>query len=267
MGVVAEYFNIICEYKKTYGPQTILLMQVGAFFEVYGKTNNMELSSINEFKQICDLNISSRNMSLDGVPVVIAGFKENFVEKYLNKLQDAGFTTIVYVQDEQEKNTTRSLKGIFSPGTYFSTEKTMLTNNTMCIWIDFIDPKLNIIQGKRIEVGMAIIDIYTGKTNVFQFSSMYVKKNPITYDELEHCVSMYNPNEVIIITNMNDGDINDVIHYTNIQSRLVHKVYLNQSTTKHELMAVNCEKKKIPKGNHSTILSFVGFFRIPAAVL
>lgn len=72
-----------------------------------------ELTSILEFTQICDLNIANKNMTLDNDPVIMAGFKDIGIEKFLNKLQDAGFTTIVYVQDEQEKNTTRSLKGIF----------------------------------------------------------------------------------------------------------------------------------------------------------
>lgn len=247
MGIVEEYFTIISKYKKIYGEKTILLMQVGAFFEVYGKKKYNELTSILEFTQICDLNIANKNMTLDNDPVIMAGFKDIGIEKFLNKLQDAGFTTIVYVQDEQEKNTTRSLKGIFSPGTYFSNEKTKLTNNTMCIWIEYIEPKLNIIQGKRVEIGIANIDIYTGKTNVFQFSNMYVKRNPITYDDLERFVSIYNPNEVIIISNMDDSEINDVIQYTNIHSSLIHKVFLNNSTTKHELMANKCEKQTYQK--------------------
>ena len=117
----------------------------------------------------------------------------------------------------------------------------------MCIWIEYIEPKLNIIQGKRVEIGIANIDIYTGKTNVFQFSNMYVKRNPITYDDLERFVSIYNPNEVIIISNMDDSEINDVIQYTNIHSSLIHKVFLNNSTTKHELMANKCEKQTYQK--------------------
>ena len=112
MGIVEEYFTIISKYKKIYGEKTILLMQVGAFFEVYGKKKYNELTSILEFTQICDLNIANKNMTLDNDPVIMAGFKDIGIEKFLNKLQDAGFTTIVYVQDEQEKNTTRSLKGI-----------------------------------------------------------------------------------------------------------------------------------------------------------
>jgi DNA mismatch repair protein MutS len=95
---------------------------------------------------------------------------------------------------------------------------------------------------------MANIDIFTGKTNVFQFSEMYAKKNPITYDELERFISVYNPNEIIIITNMTPHEVEEVIQYANIESRSIHKVFLQsdvdtEPTTKHETMAKKCEKQ------------------------
>jgi DNA mismatch repair protein MutS len=246
--LVEEYFELTNKYKAIYGENTIVLMQVGAFFEVYGTRNNTTSSSIHDFSRICDLNIANKNTCIGQDSVIMAGFKENFIEKYLNKIQAAGFTAIVYVQDEQEKNTTRSLAGIFSPGTYFSTDPSILTNNTMCLWIEYFEPKMKILRGKRIDVGMANIDIFTGKTNVFQFTEMYAKKNPITYDELERFISVYNPNEIIIITNMTPHEVEEVIQYANIESRSIHKVFLQgdvdtEPTTKHETMAKKCEKQ------------------------
>jgi hypothetical protein len=35
MAVVQEYFRLTDQYKREYGPNTILLMQVGSFMEVY----------------------------------------------------------------------------------------------------------------------------------------------------------------------------------------------------------------------------------------
>jgi DNA mismatch repair protein MutS len=254
--LVEEYFDLTNKYKAIYGENTIVLMQVGAFFEVYGTKNNTSPTSIHEFSRMCDLNIANKNMSVGQDPVIMAGFKENFIEKYLNKIQGAGFTAIVYVQDEQEKNAnpTRSLAGIFSPGTFFSNDPSVLTNNTMCLWIEYFEPKLKIVRGKRIDVGMANIDIFTGKTNVFQFSEMYAKKNPITYDELERFVSIYNPNEIIVITNLSAHEVEEVIQYANIESRSIHRVFLQsdananaESATKHESMAKKCEKQTYQK--------------------
>ena len=36
MSVVGDYFARTVAYKSEYGPRTIVLMQVGSFFEVYG---------------------------------------------------------------------------------------------------------------------------------------------------------------------------------------------------------------------------------------
>ena len=64
-----------------------------------------------------------------------------------------------------------------------------------------IDENKVLLKGKFVVVGVANIDIYTGKTSIFQFKEAYVN-NPTTYDELERFISIYNPNEVILINKM-----------------------------------------------------------------
>ena len=50
MALIKEYFELTKKYCDEYGDKTILLMQVGAFFEVYGildkKTNDIILDII-----------------------------------------------------------------------------------------------------------------------------------------------------------------------------------------------------------------------------
>ena len=65
-------------------------MQVGAFFEVYG-INNKELnkitsSKISDFSQICELNIVDKNTCVGKNNVMMAGFKDIMIEKYLRKI-------------------------------------------------------------------------------------------------------------------------------------------------------------------------------------
>ena len=118
-------------------------MQVGAFFEVYGLKNKdtdiISGSQIEDFSKICDLNIADKKSSIGNDTVIMAGFSHYMIDKYLKKLQEAGYTVVVFTQDEQNKNTTRSLAGIYSPGTYFSPDSTHITNNTTCIWINVIE--------------------------------------------------------------------------------------------------------------------------------
>jgi DNA mismatch repair protein MutS len=259
MALVTEYFQLTKQYQTEYGPNTILLMQVGSFFEVYGNTSND--TKILEFSSICELNVVDKNTCVGNHKVSMAGFKDLQLEKYIKKIQEVGFTAVVYVQDESAKNTTRSLAGIFSPGTFFHTDSTVLTNSTTCIWIDLVQQSI-LLKGTFVVVGIANIDIYTGKTSIFQFKEYYIN-NPTTYDELERFISIYNPNEVIIISNLpNENEIDYIINYSGITSNLIHKIHIptisNTSNTKYTQI-INCQKQTYQKEILSTFYKFDDF--------
>jgi DNA mismatch repair protein MutS len=257
MALIKEYFELTKKYQDDYGNNTIVLMQVGSFFEVYGLYNSdkdtLFGSKINDFSQICELNIVDKNTSIGESKVMMAGFKDFSVEKYIKKIQDANFTAVVYVQDEAAKNTTRSLAGVFSPGTYFQTETPNLTNSITCIWVNFVE-NITLLKGKFVVVGIANIDIYTGKTNIFQFKETYMN-NPTTYDELERFISIYNPSEVIFISNLHsEKEMDAVLNYAGITCTMIHKIHIcNQLQMNREPVSdkikrvLNCEKQPYQK--------------------
>jgi DNA mismatch repair protein MutS len=257
MALIKEYFELTKKYQDEYGENTILLMQVGSFFEVYGIyseiTKAITGSKIIDFSQICELNIVEKNTCVGKDNVMMAGFKDMLIEKYIKKIQDSGFTVVVYVQDEAIKNTTRSLGGVFSPGTYFQPESQNLTNSITCIWIDLIENKV-LMKGKFVVVGIANIDIYTGKTSIFQFKETYIN-NPTTYDELERFISIYNPSEVLLISNLPDEkEMDYIISYAGINSSLIHKIHiteqnkLSEKTLSEKMKRIkNCEKQSYQK--------------------
>jgi DNA mismatch repair protein MutS len=264
MALVKEYFELTKNYKNEYGVKTIVLMQVGAFFEVYGLEDkeNAKIfgSEISDFSRICDLNIADKKICVGADSVIMAGFSHYMIDKYLKKLQDTGYTIVVYTQDEQTKNTTRSLAGIYSPGTYFSLDSSsssQITNNTTCIWINLVDShylnhysslknkgkERNLGGNQLIYVGLANIDVYTGKTSIFEFHETYIR-NPTTFDELERFISIYNPSEVILIGNISDKEMDDVINYSNIESKSIHKISLDDPNGGEKVKRVlNCEKQ------------------------
>lgn len=251
MSLIKEYFELTKKYQEEYGENTILLMQVGAFFEVYGisdKKNEKIISSkILSFSQICELNIVDKNTCVGENNVVMAGFKDFMIEKYLKKIQDAGFTAVVYTQDINGKNTTRSLTGVFSPGTYFQTETQTLTNSISCIWVQFVENKV-LLKGNYVVIGAANIDIYTGKTNMFEIKEPYIN-SPTTYDELERFISIYNPSEVILITNLqNEKELECIINYAGISCDLIHKIIIEPSKNDVKMTRVkNSEKQPYQK--------------------
>ena len=252
MSLIKEYIEKTKHYKEQYGENTVVFMQVGAFFEVYGlqnKENNTIIgSNILDFSRICDLNIADKKTCIGADGVIMAGFSHYMLDKYLRRMQAEGYTIVVYTQDEQAKNTTRSLAGIYSPGTYFSLDTdNKISNNSICIWVEVVDfpyfnnkTKENI---KTIYVGVSNIDIYTGKTCIYEFNEPYIN-NPTTFDNLERFISIYNPSEVILIGNISDKEMDNIIQYSNILTNSIHRISL-LSTVENENIkrAINCQKQ------------------------
>jgi DNA mismatch repair protein MutS len=250
MALVKDYFEKTKMYQKQYGEKTLVLMQVGAFFEVYGlqnkQTEDISGSQIVDFSRICDMAIADKKICVGKDGVLMAGFGTYMLEKYLKKLQDAGYTTVVYTQDEQQKNTTRSLSGIYSPGTYFSNDSTTaISNNTCCIWIEVIQKSSG--KKKQVYVGAANINIYTGKSSIFEFNETYLL-SPTTFDELERFISIYQPSEVIIIGNVSLDELDDIVNFSNITCQTVHKISIVQNPGEESVKrALNCEKQNYQK--------------------
>ena len=244
MTIVQDYLNYTEKWKKEYGEKTLVLIQVGSFFESYGlldENNNIYGSSISEFADINDMTISRKNICVGKSKVVMAGFGLPQLEKYIKKLQEHGFTIPVYTQDTPSKNTTRSLNTIFSPGTYFSNDTKELSNNITCVWIHY--SKSAMCLPEQITIGISNIDIYTGKTSIFEFSKEYLH-NPSTYDELERYISIYKPNECVIITNLSENIIDDIINFTSINSIKIHKISLLSNNENDTIKLIkNAEKQ------------------------
>ena len=69
-----EYLQLSAQYTSKYGDRTILLMQVGAFFEMYGFKKADSL--LNDVCQLCQLNTSDKKICVGKDVVVMAGFRD-----------------------------------------------------------------------------------------------------------------------------------------------------------------------------------------------
>ena len=225
MALTKSYYSLLEEYKKKYGQKTFLLMQVGSFFEVYSTTNTDE--NMCDFSSICDLKIANKN---DGF---MAGFRDYMLDKYISKINESCYTSVVYIQEEVNGVQTRKESAIYSPGTTFIDDEQKRSNNITCIWIH---------KTKRdIVFGLSNLDIYTGKTIICEYQQIYYH-NPTTYDNIEKFVSIYKPIEIIFIYNIDEFLIDNIIQYIRPSSRKISKISLviSNSFTKQ---AQNCEKQ------------------------
>jgi DNA mismatch repair protein MutS len=234
MAMLNTYFKLKNEYREKYGEKTLLLFQVGAFYEVYTKvdkiTKEITESQVIEFKRFTEL--ASAKKTED---TLMLGFRDYILDKYVDKIQKNGYTAVVYSQDAPSSNTTRSLLGIFSPGTFFSVNNDEISNNLSCLWINHNERSI-LNKNGNIIIGMSNIDNFTGKSTFYEITVENIH-NPTTYDEVERFISTYNPSETIIISNMPDNKINDIINYTKIESKKIHKL------TNADIRVKNAEKQ------------------------
>ena len=93
----------------------------------------------------------------------MAGFgnSEYILNKYVKILIKNNWTVVVWDQDTNTSKCNRSLREIFSPGTYFfdDNENDKINNNTSCLWIDIFDKN-------KIILGISNLNIYSEKSNI-----------------------------------------------------------------------------------------------------
>ena len=125
MSLIATYLKLTKEYSDKYGEKTVILMMVGSFYEIYGEkhiNSNSDCSfyitgsKIEDISKLCDLSVAQKTGQY-----VMAGFTYTKIDKYLKKLQDAGYTAVVITQDPNNPSN-RNVEGIYSPGTFFNPE-------------------------------------------------------------------------------------------------------------------------------------------------
>jgi len=250
--IYEKYLDHTTNYRQQYGQRTIVLMMVGSFYEVYGlKSTDGEISGseIVAFSQICQMNISEKKkVSVNGNTVLMAGFPEYTLERYLQKLSEAGFTSVVIIQDEENSvhgdKKKHIVHSIHSAGTFISyeVEQPKLSNNIMCVWISSYNSFVK--TRPQIVYGVSVINIFTGKSFIFEHKTTF-ENNPTTFDELERAVSIYNPCEIIFLYDLAKITENETTLVKNIKSYVgmdcnsIHELCIRDS-----VKTENCMKQQ-----------------------
>lgn len=232
MALYKRYFKDTNDFSEKYGEKTVVLIQVGAFYEIYGKQNKksgeITGSSLSVISKICNLKIANKQEINTEENLVMAGFRDYSLDKYIPILTSEGWTIPVINQDTPTSNTTRSLYKIFSPGTTFLMDDKSITNNIMSVWMEkklanSFNPQDSLV------CGISTIDIYTGKCYIHEYRMSSFKHIPSSYDEFERFYSTYKPKEILFIyKNIQDADIEDIIKFLNIYAPVRKIPYLNE---------------------------------------
>ena len=236
--LIDDYLDYQKQYEKKYGPKTIILMQVGSFFEAYAIDNEQEKTNCDNLNFICDImniQISKKNKSVIGVSrsnPYMAGFPTLAIDKFIQILLNNKFTVVLIEQVTPPPEPERKITNIYSPGTNISYGLNEDSSNLVSVYIEGIkrikDYKTNI------SVGMSVIDLSTGKSIIYE-THADASDNNHALDEVYRFINTHNPKEIIL--NVKDLDmskeklytyleINDrTVHYDNFDEQIIKLKY------------------------------------------
>jgi len=272
MTITDDYFNIQEKYQNEYGEDTILLMQVGHFFECYAIDNEKEKINTHSFYKCADImNVqvtrkSKKETENSRKNPLMTGINIYSKDKYLQILMDANFTVVLMEQVTEPPEPKREVTQIYSPGTNIVYSNKNTTSNTMCI---YIEPDLSDSKRRFKNIGLSVIDFTTGKNGVYEVYSM---KNTNDYyyslDEALRFIQVYEPCETLIIvmdSNENCQSVKEIsngfiVNYLGLQNSRVHFKSRDEVADNYHLISFqNSFFNKIFKGKNTSMLSPIEF--------
>jgi len=203
------YFELQEYFEKRYGKNSIILIEIGSFFEIYEVNNDeLKIGKAKEIAELLNIQLTKKNKSIAKNSVknpLLAGVPTVSIDRYIARLIALKkYTIIIIKQKGTPPKVKRYISNIISPGTNFEYQTEATENNIVSI---IIDRNQDIYS-----FGYSAIDVTTGKTIV---NEMHSTKEDKTYalDELFNILQTYNTSEVILTLDNPNIDRDWIVNY------------------------------------------------------
>ncbi len=213
-----QYFKLQQLFETKYGKDTVVLMEVGTFFETYEVNNDEEkIGKAKEIAELLNIQLTRKNKSIlenSQTNPLMAGVPAVSFEKHINRIiQEQKYTIAIIKQVGTPPNVRRVLDAIISPGTNFDFAVSSDENNITSITVDMV-------RGNYL-IGYSAIDVTTGKCF---FNEMFgTSEDPsFALDEVFNYMNMHKTSEVVIT--FLDKNINqkEVCEYLELSQKTFH---------------------------------------------
>jgi DNA mismatch repair protein MutS len=164
-----EYDAMCADAIAKYGTNTVVLMEVGGFYELYGVDNHEEKSGARmyEFCDAMNIVVSRKNKSIvenSRSNPLFAGFPSSHLNKYCELLAVRASYNVVVVNQfgTPPKKLTRRVVRVVTPSTCVEQLQDHRESNLMTVYVEAID-------AKRYAVGITVLDLSTGVVRCEEF--------------------------------------------------------------------------------------------------
>lgn len=241
-----QYISLQKKYQGIYGKKTIVLMEVGAFYEIYGLDNKIEKTGlVREMSMLLNIAMTRKNKQVlenSRKNPLMAGITTGSLQKYLRILLKNEYTVILVKQVGEKSPFKRKVMDIISPGTYIDEQYSVETNWIVSIYIE---------QSKQYQTGfniysagMSIMDASTGENYIYNCESSS-SDTKYAIDEIYRILQIYKPKEVILSTeNITGFTLENLINHLELNSTML---YSNFNNIKKEFKTLSYQNKFLEK--------------------
>ena len=215
--LTTQYLKQQEEYSEKYGQKTIVLMQVGSFFEFYEFSPkeceenlawpDKKIGHVTEVASLLNMAATRKDKkkpySLNNC--AMAGFPVISYEKHRDVLLANNYTIVRIDQKKNEKNVERFVAEILSPSTNIENISSLPTNNNIAsIYIEVLKENYS-KEDYLLVVGLSFIDVTTGENSVMEIYSN--EKDAIrAVHEIYRYIHSIRPREVLLTLNYKDNE-------------------------------------------------------------
>ncbi len=207
--VIEGYLELQQRFEEIYGKHTVVVMEVGSFFEVYGVENDTEvIGKPREIADVLNIQLTKKNKSIkenNAKNPLLAGFPTATFDRYISRLvQEKKYTLVIIRQKGIPPNVTRYIDNIISPGINIDY---CLDHNDNFICSILIDEHHGVYS-----VGYAATDVTTGKTYVFEGHGTKEDKTA-ALDNLFRLLQSHNTAEIVLTLGSETIDRKTLLDY------------------------------------------------------
>jgi DNA mismatch repair protein MutS len=234
-----EYLAYHEKFQNKYGDKSLVLMQVGSFFEAYStESRGFDLFKLSELLNIvCTRKDKSINEISEKNPYML-GFPSVALSKFLKILIDNQFTVIVIEQISAPPNPQRGITGIYSPSTFID-NVSIESKYLMVLYIE-INQALNSTKN-NISIGMCSIDSSTGTVNYYESHGAGLLDENEALEEAQRYYHFYRPAELIVYEIDNTKGSNK----EQIKKKIINKIDILPNQVMFEYSSINPEFTKL----------------------
>jgi len=195
--MIDDYIEYTNKYKAIYGEKTIVLIEVGSFFEIYAiKNDNTDegASDIYIIADLCNFVVTRKNKTILEVSHknhLMAGFPSYALSKHSQTLLNNNYTVVLVEQVSSPPNPERKVTQILSPSMQISVNKSEGNYLMVTYW----DIHKDITGNRFFSLGIAGVDVSTGRTWIYEI----MRSSGSALDEFTRCFQMYQPSEIVFI--------------------------------------------------------------------